>query len=51
MTLAQRFRMKVGIVRRAIEAGGFGEGARAHPINKDRKPRWAPATLAEVWPE
>ncbi|MGF6770494.1 enoyl-CoA hydratase/carnithine racemase [Paraburkholderia sp. GAS199] len=48
MTLAECFRMELGIVRRVIEEGDFCEGVRAHLIDKDRKPRWAPATLAEV---
>ncbi|HEV3427626.1 MAG TPA: enoyl-CoA hydratase/isomerase family protein [Paraburkholderia sp.] len=48
LTLAESFRMELGIVARAIEEGDFCEGVRAHLIDKDRKPRWAPATLAEV---
>jgi enoyl-CoA hydratase/carnithine racemase len=51
MTLAECFRMELGIVTRAIEEGDFSEGVRAHLVDKDRKPRWAPATLAEVRPE
>lgn len=50
MTLAECFRMELGIVTRAIEDGDFCEGVRAHLVDKDRKPRWAPATLAEVRP-
>ncbi|MBU9375900.1 enoyl-CoA hydratase/isomerase family protein [Burkholderia multivorans] len=48
MTLAESFRMELGIVARAIEEGDFCEGVRAHLIDKDRKPRWAPATLVEL---
>ncbi|TDG05648.1 enoyl-CoA hydratase/isomerase family protein [Paraburkholderia guartelaensis] len=48
MTLAECFRMELGIVGRAIEEGDFCEGVRAHLVDKDRKPRWAPATLVEV---
>jgi enoyl-CoA hydratase/carnithine racemase len=48
MTLAESFRMELGIVGRAIEEGDFCEGVRAHLVDKDRKPRWAPATLPEV---
>ncbi|QBR00551.1 enoyl-CoA hydratase/isomerase family protein [Paraburkholderia pallida] len=48
MTLAESFRMELGIVARAIEEGDFCEGVRAHLVDKDRKPRWAPATLAEL---
>jgi enoyl-CoA hydratase/carnithine racemase len=51
MTLAECFRMELGIVKRAIEEGDFCEGVRAQLIDKDRKGRWAPATLAEVRPE
>lgn len=48
LTLAENFRMELGIVARAIEEGDFCEGVRAHLVDKDRKPRWAPATLAEL---
>ena len=48
MTLAECFRMELGIVKRVIEEGDFREGVRAQLIDKDRRPRWAPATLAEV---
>jgi enoyl-CoA hydratase/carnithine racemase len=48
MTLAECFRMELGIVSRAIEEGDFCEGVRAHLVDKDRQPRWAPMTLAEV---
>ncbi|SDC18026.1 enoyl-CoA hydratase/isomerase family protein [Paraburkholderia lycopersici] len=51
MTLAESFRMELGIVGRAIGEGDFCEGVRAHLVDKDRKPRWAPATLVEVRPE
>ncbi|WP_028228168.1 enoyl-CoA hydratase/isomerase family protein [Paraburkholderia ferrariae] len=51
MTLADCFRMELGIVTRAIGEGDFCEGVRAHLVDKDRTPRWAPATLAEVAPE
>ncbi|CAG9230811.1 3-hydroxyisobutyryl-CoA hydrolase [Paraburkholderia tropica] len=47
-TLAESFRMELGIVVHAIEAGDFCEGVRAHLVDKDRAPRWAPATLAEL---
>jgi enoyl-CoA hydratase/carnithine racemase len=51
MTLADCFRMELGIVTRAIGEGDFCEGVRAHLVDKDRTPHWAPATLAEVAPE
>jgi hypothetical protein len=48
MSLAESFRMELGIAARAIEDGDFREGVRAHLVDKDRKPRWAPASLVEV---
>ncbi|MFP4890115.1 enoyl-CoA hydratase/isomerase family protein [Paraburkholderia sp. EG304] len=51
MTLAECFRMELGIVKRSIKEGDFREGVRAQLIDKDRRPRWSPATLAEVQPE
>ncbi|WP_186072822.1 enoyl-CoA hydratase/isomerase family protein [Burkholderia gladioli] len=48
MTLAESFRMELSIGSRAIEDGDFVEGVRAHLVDKDRRPRWAPATLTEV---
>jgi len=48
MTLAECFRMELGIVTRAIEDGDFCEGVRAHLVDKDRQPRWAPIALAQV---
>jgi enoyl-CoA hydratase/carnithine racemase len=48
MTLAECFRMELGVVYRAIADGDFLEGVRALIVEKDLRPRWAPATLAEV---
>jgi len=48
MTLAECLRMELGIVTRLIMEGDFCEGVRAQLVDKDRQPRWAPATLAEV---
>jgi enoyl-CoA hydratase/carnithine racemase len=48
MTLAEAFRMELEIGVRAIEEGDFVEGVRAHLVDKDRRPRWSPASLAEV---
>ncbi|AOJ83305.1 enoyl-CoA hydratase [Burkholderia savannae] len=48
MTLAESFRMELGIVAHAIEEGDFCEGVRAHLVDKDRRPGWAPASLVEV---
>ncbi len=41
-------RAEFRIVSRVIEAHDFYEGVRAVIIDKDNKPRWRPATLAEV---
>jgi enoyl-CoA hydratase/carnithine racemase len=51
MTLAEAFRMELDIVSHAIAEGDLCEGVRAHLVDKDRAPRWRPATLAEVSPE
>jgi enoyl-CoA hydratase/carnithine racemase len=51
ISLADAYRMELGIVSRAIEEGDFREGVRAHLIDKDRTPRWHPASLADVRPE
>jgi enoyl-CoA hydratase len=44
--LAQEYR--VGL--RFLEAPDFREGIRAQVVDKDRRPRWRPPTLAEVLP-
>ncbi len=48
MSLADCFRMEMGIVVRTVEEGDFREGVRAHLIDKDRRPQWRPATLEAV---
>jgi enoyl-CoA hydratase/carnithine racemase len=48
MSLAECLRMELGLVTRAIDDGDFCEGVRAFLVDKDKRPRWAPATLAEV---
>ncbi|QGZ64027.1 enoyl-CoA hydratase/isomerase family protein [Paraburkholderia acidisoli] len=48
ITLAESFRMELGIVSQSIEEGDFCEGVRAHLVDKDRSPRWSPATLDAV---
>ncbi|SAK55028.1 enoyl-CoA hydratase/isomerase [Caballeronia temeraria] len=48
MTLADCFRMELGVVYRAIDDGDFAEGVRALIIDKDERPRFAPTTLAQV---
>ena len=45
--LAQEYR--VGL--RFLEGPDFREGIRAQVVDKDRNPRWNPATLADVTPE
>ena len=50
LALAECFAMELGIVRRCLEHGDFAEGIRAMLVDKDRNPRWRPATLAEVTP-
>lgn len=42
--LAQEYRMAT----RAVHSPDFAEGVRAQVIDKDRQPKWQPATLAEV---
>jgi enoyl-CoA hydratase/carnithine racemase len=48
MTLAECFRMELAIVHRSLEGGDFREGVRALLIDKDKNPRWTPATIPEV---
>lgn len=42
--LGQEFR----VIAHCVESADFAEGIRAQVIDKDRNPRWAPATLSEV---
>ena len=51
MTLAECFRMELGIVYHCFEHGDLMEGIRAVILDKDNRPRWNPATLAELEPE
>ncbi|MCA8057416.1 MULTISPECIES: enoyl-CoA hydratase/isomerase family protein [Burkholderia cepacia complex] len=48
MSLAQCFRMELGIITRAVEEGDFCEGVRAHLIDKDRNPHWEPSNIETV---
>ena len=51
MTLAECFRMEMGIVIRSIEEGDFREGVRAHLVDKDRNPKWQVGDLSDVTSE
>ncbi|MCY7389790.1 MAG: enoyl-CoA hydratase/isomerase family protein [Burkholderiales bacterium] len=51
MTLAECFRMELGIVYHCFEHGDLMEGIRAVILDKDNQPRWNPATLADLEPE
>ena len=47
-SLAENFRMELGIVYHCFEHGDLMEGIRAVILDKDNSPRWSPATLAEL---
>src|SRR3712207_7273723 len=47
-TLFRSLRLEYRIVNRVLQANDFYEGIRAQVVDKDRRPRWRPATLAEV---
>ena len=47
-TLADTFRTEYGVALHAAAHGDFAEGIRALLIDKDRQPRWQPATLAQA---
>lgn len=48
LSLADTFRLEYGVSLHCAAHGDFGEGIRALLIDKDRRPRWHPATLAEA---
>jgi enoyl-CoA hydratase/carnithine racemase len=48
LDLADCFRMELNLVRGCLDQGDFFEGIRALIIDKDRDPRWRPASLGEV---
>ncbi|MDP9066034.1 MAG: enoyl-CoA hydratase/isomerase family protein [Pseudomonadota bacterium] len=49
-SLAECFRMELGMVERCFEQGDFIEGIRALLIDKDNAPRWTPGDLQSVDP-
>lgn len=48
MTLADCFRMELGMVHECFQQGDFIEGIRALIVDKDMRPKWNPARLEDV---
>jgi hypothetical protein len=48
LSLADCFRMELGMAAHSFEQGDFLEGVRAVLIDKDNAPRWRPSRLDEV---
>jgi enoyl-CoA hydratase/carnithine racemase len=48
LSLADCFRMELNLVHGCFDQGDFVEGIRALLVEKDNRPRWRPASLAEV---
>ena len=46
-----RIAQDLRVSMRSLHNHDFAEGIRAQVIDKDRAPRWEPATVAEVTPE
>src|SRR5690606_37422625 len=51
LSLAETFRLELQASVGCCAHPDFAEGVRALLVDKDKKPRWQPATLAEVTPE
>ena len=50
LSLAEVFRMELGMVATALEHGDFMEGVRALLVAKDNNPRWNPPTISDIDP-
>jgi enoyl-CoA hydratase/carnithine racemase len=48
MSLAECFRMEIGMVEQCFEQGDFIEGIRALIVDKDNSPRWTPNRVEDV---
>ena len=48
MSLADCFRMELGLVNACFDQGDVREGIRARIVDKDNQPRWNPARLEDV---
>ncbi len=48
LAIEDALRLEYRIVHRVLAGHDFAEGVRALLVDKDRRPRWRPATLAEV---
>ena len=50
LSLPDCYKMELRMALRCMEAPDFYEGVRAVLVDKDNKPAWSPATLADVSP-
>lgn len=51
LTLAQCFRLELGLVHHCFERGDFIEGVRALIVDKDNAPRWRHGSVNELAPQ